>query len=130
MKRRANGDQYLAEEILGGGGFREYTVQETAEITGLSEHTLRYYERIGLITPVRRASGSRHRRYTAIDLARIESLACLRMVGMPIEDMRRYGELSFEDPKNAPELLKLLKKQRKALEIAERTLNKPFATSI
>jgi MerR family transcriptional regulator, aldehyde-responsive regulator len=116
MKKRAglNGD--LDEAVLGGGGFREYTIQETAEITGLSEHTLRYYERIGLITPVRRASGSRHRRYTAIDLARIEALACLRMVGMPIEDMRRYGELSFEDSKDAPELLRILKKQRKVLE--------------
>lgn len=99
-----------------GAGGREYTVQETAELTGLSEHTLRYYERIGLITPVRRASGSRHRRYTAIDLARIEALACLRLVGMPIEDMRRYSELSFEDPKNASELLEILKKQRKVLE--------------
>ncbi len=115
MKRSANGNGDLAEEILASGSFREYTVQETAEITGLSEHTLRYYERIGLITPVRRASGSRHRRYTAIDLARIEALACLRMVGMPIEDMRRYGELSFEDPKDAPELLAILKKQRKVL---------------
>jgi DNA-binding transcriptional MerR regulator len=95
---------------------REFTVQETAEMTGLSEHTLRYYERIGLLAPVKRESGSRHRRYTAIDLARIEALACLRAVGMPIEDMRRYSELSFEDPKNADELLRILEKQRSVLD--------------
>lgn len=116
MKNASSVARNLGEEILTNGGFKEYTVQETAAITGLSEHTLRYYEKIGLITPVRRASGSRHRRYTAIDLARIEALACLRMVGMPIEDMRRYSELGFEDPKNAPELMKILQKQRKVLE--------------
>ena len=95
---------------------REFTVQETAELTGLSEHTLRYYERIGLLSPVKRDSGSRHRRYTTIDLARIEALACLRAIGMPIETMRRYSELSFEDPKNAGELLGILEKQRAVLE--------------
>jgi len=116
MKRRAGANGDRAGEVLSGNGFKEYTVQETAELTGLSEHTLRYYERIGLITPVRRASGSRHRRYSTIDLGRIEALACLRMVGMPIEDMRRYGELAFEDARNAPELLRIMKKQRKVLE--------------
>jgi DNA-binding transcriptional MerR regulator len=117
---RMKNNQAVAARDTGGqldiDSFREFTVQETAEMTGLSEHTLRYYERIGLLAPVKRDSGSRHRRYTAIDLARIEALACLRAVGMPIEDMRRYSELSFEDPRNADELLRILEKQRSVLE--------------
>ena len=40
-----------------------FTVQETAERTGLSEHTLRYYERAGLLAAVRRDGSSGHRRY-------------------------------------------------------------------
>ena len=38
------------------------------------------------------------------------------MIGMPIEDMRRYGSLDFEDKKNCGELLGILKRQRETLE--------------
>lgn len=91
-------------------------MRETAEITGLSEHTLRYYEKVGLLTRVRRDPASGHRRYSSVDLARIEALSCLRMIGMPIEDMRRYGSLDFEDKKNCDELMSILERQRDVLE--------------
>lgn len=70
-----------------------YTVQQAAALTGLSEHTLRYYERIGLIDPVPRQKSSRHRRYDTADLLKLESIACLRATGMSIDQMRRYFEL-------------------------------------
>jgi DNA-binding transcriptional MerR regulator len=57
--------------------------------SGLSIHTLRYYEHIGLIAPVRRAS-SGHRRYSPDTLERIEALSYLRASGMSIDDMRTY----------------------------------------
>ncbi len=70
----------------------EYSVQQVAAITGMSEHNLRYYERAGLLSPVRRDRSSGHRRYTRADITRIENLACLRATGMPLEQMRRYIE--------------------------------------
>ncbi len=70
-----------------------YTMQQAIALTGLSEHTLRYYERIGLITPVQRQESSGHRRYSSDDLVRLEALACLRAIGMPIDQMHRYFEL-------------------------------------
>ena len=70
-----------------------YTVRQAATLSGLSEHTLRYYERIGLIQPVQRQESSGHRRYGPDDLAKLETLACLRATGMPIDQMRRYFEL-------------------------------------
>src|SRR5215213_64925 len=73
-----------------------YTVQQAAALTGLSEHNLRYYERIGLIQPVLRQESSGHRRYGSGDLVKLETLACLRAAGMPIEQMRRYFELRAE----------------------------------
>lgn len=97
-------------------GHREFTMRETAEITGLTEHTLRYYEKVGLLTGVRRDPASGHRRYSSIDLARIEALSCLRMTGMPIEDMRRYGSLDFQDERNSEELMSILERQRNVLE--------------
>ena len=80
-----------------------HTVQQAAALTGLSEHTLRYYERIGLITPVARQESSGHRRYGPADLARLETLACLRATGMPIEQMRRYFALRARGPAAAAE---------------------------
>jgi DNA-binding transcriptional MerR regulator len=46
----------------------ELTIQQVAEITQLSGHTLRYYERIGLLSPVNRAANG-HRRYSNLDIA-------------------------------------------------------------
>jgi DNA-binding transcriptional MerR regulator len=85
-----------------------YTVQQAATLTGLSEHTLRYYERIGLIQPVPRQDRSGHRRYGPDDLAKLETLACLRATGMPIEQMRRYFELRSRGADAAAEQQALL----------------------
>ncbi|MYW70197.1 MerR family transcriptional regulator [Streptomyces sp. SID8379] len=67
-----------------------FTVQEMSRRSGLSEPTLRYYEDVGLIGPVARDERSGHRRYGDRDLDAIEILACLRAVGVGIEDMRSY----------------------------------------
>ena len=93
-----------------------FTVQETAERTGLSEHTLRYYERAGLLGAVRRDDSSGHRRYSADDVARVRTLACLRATGMPLEQMRRYFTVSARGRSAAHELRALLEQQERALE--------------
>lgn len=78
----------------------ELTIQQVAALTGLSMHTLRYYERIGLLDPVNRASNG-HRRYSAGDIAWIEFLIRLRATGMSIcrmqqfADLRRQGSATF-----------------------------------
>jgi MerR family transcriptional regulator, aldehyde-responsive regulator len=92
------------------------TVQETAERTGLSEHTLRYYERAGLLSAIRRDGSSGHRRYSADDVARISTLACLRATGMPLDQMRRYFTLAARGRDAARELRALLQEQEDALE--------------
>ncbi|WP_394428130.1 MerR family transcriptional regulator [Streptomyces sp. SGAir0957] len=67
-----------------------FSIQDVARRSGLSEPTLRYYEEIGLIGPVDRDERSGHRRYGEGDLDELQALACLRAVGMSIEDMRTY----------------------------------------
>ncbi|MGY0021187.1 MerR family transcriptional regulator [Streptomyces sp. cg35] len=67
-----------------------FSIQDVARRSGLSEPTLRYYEEIGLIGPVDRDERSGHRRYGERDLDELQALACLRAVGMSIEDMRTY----------------------------------------
>jgi DNA-binding transcriptional MerR regulator len=66
------------------------TIQEVSRRSGLSEPTLRYYEEVGLVGPVGRDERSGHRRYQDADLDVLQALACLRALGMGIEDMRTY----------------------------------------
>ena len=66
------------------------TIQNVSRRSGLSEPTLRYYEEVGLIGPIERDPSSRHRRYREQDLDTLQALACLRAMGVGIEDMRTY----------------------------------------
>jgi len=63
-----------------------------AERCGMTAHTLRYYERVGLIQPVGRARNG-HRRYSEADEAWLHFLHCMRATSMPIREMQRYAEL-------------------------------------
>ena len=67
-----------------------FTIQDVSRRSGLSEPTLRYYEEVGLIGPVDRDASSGHRRYSGEDVDTLQMLACLRAMGMGIEDMRTY----------------------------------------
>lgn len=68
------------------------SIDEVAKRTGLTPYTLRYYERIGLIAPVGRASGGQ-RRYAASDMAWVEFLLRLRTTHMPIGKMQAFAKL-------------------------------------
>jgi DNA-binding transcriptional MerR regulator len=88
------------------------TIAEAAERSGVSTHTLRYYERIGALREPPERAPSGHRRYTERDLNWIELLTRLRATGMPIATMLRYAELAREGTSTAAE--------RKALLLAHR----------
>jgi DNA-binding transcriptional MerR regulator len=88
------------------------TIAEAAERSGVSTHTLRYYERIGALREPPERAPSGHRRYTERDLSWIELLTRLRSTGMPIATMLRYAELAREGNATAAE--------RKALLLAHR----------
>lgn len=73
-------------------GEDRYTISEVAACTGLSAHTLRWYERIGLMPHVDR-SHTGQRRFTNRDLDWLDLVTKLRLTGMPVADMVRYAEL-------------------------------------
>jgi len=72
---------------------KEWTLREVSEQTGLSTHTLRYYERAGLLAPIARTEGG-HRRYSERDIDSLLFLTKLRLTGMPIQGVRRYADLA------------------------------------
>jgi DNA-binding transcriptional MerR regulator len=88
------------------------TIAEAARRTGVSVHTLRYYERAGLVvTTVDRTAGGR-RRYHKLDLDWIVVCTRLRATGMPIKTIRRYAQLVSAGPGNEQERLALLEAHR------------------
>ncbi len=93
----------------------ELTIQQMAQQTELSVHTLRYYERIGLIHPIARADNG-HRRYSADDIGWIEFLKKLRATGMPISQMQRYAQLQAQGEHTIHERLAMLEAHQRALE--------------
>jgi DNA-binding transcriptional MerR regulator len=93
---------------------RTLSISEAAQASGLSAHTLRYYERAGLLEPVSR-DGSGHRRYRAADLGRITFLAKPRATGMPIRGVRRYAELMSAGEATNEERVALLEAHREAV---------------
>ena len=91
------------------------TIQEVTQATGLSAHTLRYYERIGLIHPIERQENTR-RCYSPDDVGWINFLLKLRAIGMSIRDMQRYAELQRQGDETLPERLEMLKSLRDQVE--------------
>ncbi|KDN22170.1 MerR family transcriptional regulator [Amycolatopsis rifamycinica] len=88
------------------------TIADAARRTGVSAHTLRYYERAGLVvTRVDRTSGGR-RRYRKLDLDWIKICTKLRATGMPIKTIRRYADLVAAGRGNEQERLALLEEHR------------------
>jgi DNA-binding transcriptional MerR regulator len=88
------------------------SIAEAAHRTGVSVHTLRYYERAGLVvTTVDRTDGG-WRRYQEEDLKWISICTKLRATGMPIRTIRRYAQLVAAGPGNEPERLALLEAHR------------------
>lgn len=92
----------------------QYTIKQFAALTDVSVHTLRYYEKIGLIDPVERAANG-HRRYTQKDVTRVEFLKRLRATGMPISEMQRYVRLYHQGDTTAIERQEMLETHREVV---------------
>jgi DNA-binding transcriptional MerR regulator len=106
------------------------TISELAESTGLSKHTLRYYERTGLVPLVERHPSSGHRRYTPSHAEWITFVRNLRATGMPIRELRAYAALVSKGERTWPDrkamlathrsrivaMIALLQEQRKVLD--------------
>jgi DNA-binding transcriptional MerR regulator len=92
----------------------DLTIGEVSEITGVSAHTLRYYERIGLLEVDRDVGG--RRTYDSEALARVVFVTRLRMSDMPIRDIARYLALVNQGEATVPARLALMQAHRTAIQ--------------
>ncbi len=91
-----------------------YTIDQAAERMGITKHTLRYYEREGLLAPVEKAA-SGHRRYSDEDLGWVRTLQLLRGTGMPIREMKAFVELTRAGDHTVADRLAVLTHYREEL---------------
>jgi DNA-binding transcriptional MerR regulator len=91
---------------------RGVSIAEAARRTGVSVHTLRYYERAGLVVTTVDRNAAGRRRYRQLDLDWIKVCTRLRATGMPIRAIRRYAELVSAGRGNEHERLALLEAHR------------------
>lgn len=92
----------------------DHTIEEAAELTGVSKHTLRYYEREGLLPAIAKAP-SGHRRYTDDDIGWIRFLQLLRATGMPIRDMKDFVALTHAGDHTIAQRVEVLTRCRETL---------------
>ncbi len=68
-----------------------YSISQVAERFGIEPHTLRFYEKEGLVAPERTESGIRI--YGEEEMSQLEMIMCLKGTGMPLKDIKRYFDL-------------------------------------
>lgn len=94
------------------------TIKDVCKQFGISADTLRYYERVGVIPEVHRTAGG-IRNYTEEDLGWVETAACFRSAGMPVDLLAEYVRLFKEGDSTIPARCALLKEARARI-LAER----------
>lgn len=70
-----------------------YSIKAASELTGITEDTIRYYEKMGLLPRAQRKENS-HRVYSERDVELMKLISCLKKTGMPLDEMRPYLNLS------------------------------------
>ena len=91
------------------------TISEVCEKYGFSADTLRYYEKIGLIEPVKKDQRGR-RDYGDKDLSRIEFIKCMRSAGISIDAIKKYVMLLQDAPNTVNQRREILVQQRTLLQ--------------
>lgn len=91
-----------------------YSIGQAAEKTGLSPHTLRYYEKEGLL-PFLQKSASGLRVFSQNDLNWLAMIECLKETGMPLKGIKQYIDWFIEGDNTLPQRLDMFKLQEKKI---------------
>ena len=92
-----------------------YSIGQVSKKTGLGVHTLRYYEKEGLLPFVSKTS-SGLRTYSDNDLGWIKMIECLKATGMPLKGIKQYIDWFIEGDSTLTKRLEMFEKQKQNLE--------------
>ena len=88
-----------------------YSIRDVSRMTGLSAHTLRYYEKEGLLPRVDRTAGG-VRQYSEEDLEALGLICCLKNTGMSLREISRFVRLTQAGDQTLRERVELLREHR------------------
>ena len=91
-----------------------YTIGQVAKKLGMTTHTLRYYDKEGLLPMVRKSS-SGLRVFKDVDLEWLLIVECLKACGMSLKAIKNYLEMCQKGDETIPERLEMFKHQRENL---------------
>lgn len=100
-----------------------YSIGQAAKISGLTAHTLRFYEKEGLL-PFVQKTGSGLRVFSDNDMGWLEMIECLKGVGMPLKDIKQYIDWFREGDSTLQQRLDMFEQQRERLEAQMTQLQK------
>lgn len=104
-----------------------YSIGEVAEKMGLSIHTLRYYDKIGILPLVERSENGR-RMFTDKDLIMLNTIECLKKTGMQLKDIKQYIDWCAEGASTTRQRFDLFAERKKAVEDEIAQLQKTLKT--
>ncbi len=93
---------------------KQYTISELAQRTGLSIHTLRYYEKEGVLRRVERTPGGR-RVYSEASIGTVIGALCLKQAGLTLPQIKEFYDLTVQGPDTLPQRLEMLHAARQNL---------------
>ena len=108
-----------AAQAAGKNTERVLTIGEVAAQTGVTDHTLRYYEKAGILIVPRLTNGQRH--YREVDIKAVEFIGHLRRTGMPVRTIREYADLVRSPEDTSQDRMRLLERHQEnvARDLAE-----------
>ncbi|MBU7216854.1 MerR family transcriptional regulator [Staphylococcus gallinarum] len=102
-----------------------YTIKEASEKMKIPAHTIRYYEKEGLL-PFLKRNENGYRLFDEKDLGWLDFISCLKITGMPLEDLRKIITLTINEEENFDSRRKVLIDHKKDLFKQQEQLNKAF----
>ena len=104
-----------------------YTIRQIADKTNLTEHTIRYYDREGLI-PFLARSKSGSRQFSEDDLEWIQLVCCLRNSGMPLQEIKEFMQMCLKGKESFEERKRLLIQHKEKILNDMKNLEKSLTT--
>ncbi len=105
----------------------KYTIGEVAEKTGLSAHTLRYYEKVGVLNSIGRSANG-IREFSDNDIELLKIVNCLKETGISINEIKNYIELCSQGKNSIEERKKIFEERKKHIEQEIENLNRHLET--
>ena len=91
-----------------------YTIGQVSQMTGLPISTLRYYDKVGLFSDLKRENGIR--KFDDHDLDRIKTIECMKRSGLEIKDIKQYLDWCEEGESTLEQRLGLFERQLEVVE--------------